>query len=122
MCEGNTVGVQYYGEWRTFRITRMLPLDTAEIDPSSSPVKPHTPHTDQRLPDVTHKLSELALDDSTMEEDNGLSRENTDVADSPLLLEEIPILKITARSRILVVDTSRTKPSKNKVKHGICIL
>ena len=116
------VGVQYYGEWRTFRITWMLPLDTAELDPSSSPIKPHTPHTDQRLPDVTHKLSELALDDSTMEEDNGPSRENADVADSPLLLEEIPILKITARSRILVVDTSRTKPSKNKVKHGICIL
>lgn len=114
------IGVQYYGEWRTFRVIQMYPLD-AELDSSSSPIK-HPPHShlDQGPPDITHKLSELALNDSSMEE-HGQSRENADMADSSLSLEEIPILKITARSRILVVDPSKTKPSKNKVKDGTCI-
>ena len=106
------IGVQYYGEWRTFRIIQLYPLD-AELDSSSSPVKhPLHSHPDQ---DITHKLSEMALDDSSMEE-HGQSRENADTADSSVPLEEIPTLKVTARSRILVADSSKTKPSKNKVK------
>ncbi len=117
MCEGNMIGVQYYGEWRTFRIVRMHSLNN-ELDSSSSPVKypPHLPHLDQDPPDIIHKLSKLALDDSSMEE-QGQSRENADSSDSYPGLEKIPVLKITARSRMIVGDPSKTKPSDKGVSN-----
>ena len=119
VCEGNMIGVQYYGEWRTFRIIQMHSLDVNnELNSSSSPVKHSShprPHLDQEPPDVVHKLSELALDDSSLEE-QGHTRENADTADCTLSLEEIAVLKITARTRMVVIDPSKTNPSKYKVK------
>ena len=118
VCEGNLMGVQYYGEWRTFRIVKMQSLDSASDSSSSSPLK-HPPHSDQEPPDVVHKLSELALDDgpSLAEEHAEQLSQNADVADSRLLSDEdIPVLKITARTKTIVVDASKTtKPSMPEV-------
>jgi hypothetical protein len=110
------VGVQYYGEWRTFRVVQMHLLKNTELDPSSSPVKPH-PHLDHRPPDdITRKLSELVLDDDSSMQEHRLLGENADMADSTLSLEEILVLKITTRSRMVVVDPSTTNRIKHKVK------
>ena len=111
------VGVQYYGEWRAFRVVQIHPLKNSdEPDPlSSAPVKPHPHHLDQHPDDVMHKLSELALDNDSSMQEHGLSRENADTADSTLSLEETPVLKITTKSRIVVVDPFATNRIQNKV-------
>ena len=116
ICEGNVVGVQYYGEWRTFRVVQIHPIKNSdELDPlSSSPVKPRPHQLDHH--DVINKLSELALDNDSSMQEHGPSRENAEVADSTLSLEETPILKITAKSRIVVVDPSATNHIQNKVQ------
>ena len=119
ICEGNLIGVQYYGEWRTFRVVQMHPLDN-ELDLSLSPVK-HPPHLDQEPPDIVCKFSELELDDSSMEEEHRQSGENANSSDSRLSLEEVPILKITTRSRMVVVDPSKTTPSKHKVRESALV-
>ena len=125
VCEGNMVGVQYYGEWRTFRVIQIHPLKNSdEVDPlSSSPIKPRPHQLDQCPPDdVINKLSELALDNDSSMQEHGPSRENAEVADSTLSLEEIPVLKITAKSRIVVIDPSTTNHIQNQVQKRVCTI
>lgn len=110
ICEGNLIGVQYYGEWRSFRVDRIQPLvdgDTQLEPSSSSPMK----HSDvDRDRDVICKLSELELDSPAIEQRE--SRENVDSGVS----EDVSIFKITARSKLKVIEHSvDSKCSKSKV-------
>lgn len=108
MCEGNLIGVQYYGEWRTFRIVQIQSLDGELELSSSSPVKSADGGND-----VVQRLSELVLENSMEERDES----GRDSASLPWPLGEVPVLKVTARSRMVITSPSMdNKLSKPEVK------
>ena len=102
--------MHYYGEWRSFHVDCIQPLEDggAQAEPSSSsPTKRSDLNQDC---DIIRKLSELELDSPTAE--RHVSGESVDSGVS----EEVPIFKITARSKLKVIEHSvDDKYSKNKV-------
>ena len=97
--------MQYYGEWRSFRIVRIQALD-GEMESSTSPTKRSGLDKDR---DIVSKLSELVIDGSFVNQQHiSESMETTDLADSGLS-EEVSVFKVTSRSRIKVVKQSVDK-------------
>ena len=119
VSEGNLIGVQYYGDWRSFRIVRINSLDDETGSSSPLPVKRVNPDQDEA---VVQQLSELALDSPTTmkkkeEEEQQRQRagEGAEFADfGPP--DEVPILKITARSKMTVVDPSKKNNKSSRLK------
>ena len=122
VSEGNLIGVQYYGDWRSFRIVRINSLDDETGLSSPLPVKQVNLDQDEA---VVQQLSELALDSPTTmkkeeeeeEEEQQRQRagEGAEFADfGPP--DEVPILKITARSKMTVVDPSKKNNKSSRLK------
>lgn len=119
VSEGNLIGVQYYGDWRSFRIVRINSLDDETGSSSPLPVKRVNPDQDEA---VVQQLSELALDSPTTmkkkeeeEQQRQWAGEGAEFADFGLP-DEVPILKITARSKMTVVDPSKKNNKSSRLK------
>ena len=107
--------MHYFGEWRSFRVDRIQPLvGDAQAEPSSSSPTKRSDLNGER--DVIRKLSELELESPTVEQH--VSGETADSGPS----DEVPIFKITARSKLKVVEHSvDDKDPKNRVVMIVCM-
>ena len=104
VSEGNIIGVQYYGEWRSFRVVRIQSLGGETGVSTTSPVKLVSRDSDQ---DVVRQLSELVLDSPST-----ATERNADSARSSPSSSGVPMFKVTAKSRMVVSDPAVEKKQK----------